>query len=205
MQGRRTSAVATLAVCLILASGCSASPAASTTPAPSLPGTPGHFNDGQEAFDFPADWPVIAGGFSSGGVEYVLAVIGEGTWKEGCVYSASSTACSADTVKVPPGGVVVKVYRWWGGPLELCHGDTQANATFGNLAVRKRVDSAVTTWEIRVPGSEFGSNNNVFVEAHTTDSGQLAKAEALVGSFRWIGPQNGMCPSGAPTFGLVPS
>jgi hypothetical protein len=152
---------------------------------PSLPGTPGHFDDGQMSFDYPTDWPTIAGGFSSGGVEYVLAVLGDGTWREGCVYGENSISCGPDTFDVPPGGILVKVYRWWGGPAVPCRGDVQANATFGDLAVRKTVDGTATTWEIRVPGNEFGQNNNIFVEVHTGSPSQLARAEALVASFRW--------------------
>jgi hypothetical protein len=173
---------------------------------PSLPGTPGHFDDGQESFDYPTDWPTIAAGFSSGGVEYVLAVLGDGTWREGCVYGENSISCGADTFDVPPGGILVKVYRWYGGPMVPCRGDTQANATFGDLAVRKTVDGTATTWEIRVPGNEFGQPNNIFVEVHTSDPSQLARAEALVASFRWLDSSGSVnCSPAPPTGGPGPS
>ena len=167
------------------------------SPAPTLPGTPGHFDNGEFSFDYPTDWPLIAAGFSSGRVEYVVAVMGNGTWKEGCVYTANSMACGPDTFDVPSGGILVKVYRWWGGPLVMCQGDTQANATFGSLAVRERVDGVATTWELRVPGNEFGQNNNIFIEVHTSAAAQLARAVALLGSFRWdLGADHGgMCAS----------
>jgi hypothetical protein len=166
----------------------------------SIPGTPGHFDNGELSFDYPADWPVLAGGFSSGGVEYVLAVLGNGTWREGCVYTANSMTCGPDTFDVSRGGILVKVYRWWGGPMVLCRGDTQANATFGDLAVRKTVDGTMTTWEIRLPGNEFGQPNNIFVEAHTSSSSQLARAEDLVASFQWIDTSGNFgCPTGLPT------
>ena len=47
------------------------------------------------------------------------------------------------------------------------------------------MDGAVTSWEIRVPGGEFGMPNNPVVEVHTSDQAQLARAEAVVASFRW--------------------
>lgn len=185
----------------LIAWGCAL--ASAPTAAPSLPGTAGHFDDGQEAFDYPLDWNVLSGSGDEGGVEYVISVLGDGTWASGCgsatVGSVSSTICHADSASYPPGGIVVKVYRWWGGPLVPCRGDIQANATLGSLAVRKTTSGDVTTWEIRLPGSEFGQNNNVLVEAHTSDPFQLTKAEQLVASFHWIGNQPGMnCPSTSP-------
>jgi len=160
------------------------------SPGPSLPGTPGHFDDGQESFDYPTDWSVLAGSdHGATGVMDVLAVLGNGSWHESCQRGAEGTSswmnCSTDAVDVPSGGVVVKIYLWYGGPYVPCRGDTQANATFGNLAVRKTVDATVTTWEIRVPGNEFGQNGNIFVEVDTSSPSQLARAEALVASFRW--------------------
>jgi hypothetical protein len=96
-------------------------------------------------------------------------------------------SCGSDVVDVGPGGVVVKIYRWWGGPAPICRGDTQANATVGAMAVRKTVDGTTTSYEIRSPGNEFGQQpNNVFVEVHTGSAAQLLRAEALVASFRWI-------------------
>lgn len=157
---------------------------------PSLPGTPGHFDNGEFSFDYPTDWSVLAGSDDGAtGVMYVLAVLGNGSWRESCQHGADGTrswvSCSTDAVDVPSGGVVVKIYQWYGGPAVPCRGDTQANATMGDLAVRKTVDGSVTKWEIRVPGNEFGQNNNIFVEVHTSSSSQLARAEDLVASFRW--------------------
>ena len=97
--------------------------------------------------------------------------------------------CDADIVEVPPGGVVVKVYRWYGGPFVPCRGDTQANATLGQYAVRKTVEGNVTSWEIRPPGNEFGQPNNIFVEAHTSDPNQLARAEGVVRSLHFEGSE----------------
>ena len=168
---------------------------------PSLPGTPGHFDNSEFAFDYPTDWPTIAGGFSSDGVEYVLAVLGDGKWREGCVYGENSVSCGLDVFDVPPGGILVKVYRWWGGPAVPCRGDTQANATMGDLAVRKTVDGSVTKWEIRVPGNEFGQPNNIFVEVHTSNPSQLARAEDLVASFRWLDSSGSFNCSPAPPTG----
>jgi len=194
-----------IAMALLVPAGCSSS-SSTVSPTSTFPGTPGHFYDGELSFDYPADWPVLAGGFSSGGVEYVLAVLGNGTWREGCVYTANSMTCGPDTFDVSPGGILVKVYRWWGGPMVPCRGDTQANATFGDLAVRKTVDGTMTTWEIRLPGNEFGQPNNIFVEAHTSNPSQLARAEDLVASFQWIDTSGNFgCPTGLPTGAPGPS
>ncbi len=178
-------------------------PAGLVTPAPSLPGTPGHYDDGQFSFDYPTDWPVIAG--TDNGrefVAYVLAVFGNGTWAENCQSGGDSSFgwsnCGTDVVTVPTGGEVVKVYLWYGGPAVPCRGDTQANATYGDLAVRETVEPGVTTWEIRAPGNEFGQPNNIFVEAHTDDPAQLAKAVGVMASFRWNMSTypGGSCPTG---------
>jgi hypothetical protein len=99
--------------------------------------------------------------------------------------------CGSDIVDVPAGAIVVKVYIWYGGPIVLCRGDTQANATLGPYAVRKTVEGNVTHWEIRPPGNEFGQQNNIFVDAHTIDPNQLARAEAVVRSLHFEGSDLG--------------
>lgn len=203
----RRAGLVVFAVLMALTGARCGSAAAPTTqiigfPVPSsstLPGTPGHFDNGEFSFDYPADWPVLADDVESGGVMYILAVMGQGTWREGCVRSGNSMTCGADTFDVAAGGILVKVYRWWGSPFVPCSGDVQANATFGGLAVRQRTSGSVTSWEIRVPGNEFGQGNNIFFEAHTSEPAQLAKAEAIVASFRWsasAGP--GACASTSP-------
>ncbi len=163
----------------------SASTAAAATAAPTLPGTPGHFDNGEFSFDYPADWPVRSAGYDFQ-VEYVLAVLGDATWTgEGCRKGAAGS-CS-DSIVAAPGQVLVKVYRWWGGPFVPCSGENKANETFGSLAVR-RLPGPPITWEIRIPGNEFGQNNNIFVSVTTDDPAQLARAEALTASFRWLNP-----------------
>ncbi len=195
---------AALAVALIGATAVVAWPrdgAAGTVPSPSrvptevptegptLPGTPGHFDNGQFSFDYPNSWSTLGGGVASTTVEYVLAVLGTGTWRENCQSGADGSSswmnCGSDIVEVPAGGIVVKVYLWYGGPFVPCRGDTQANATLGQYAVRKTVEGDLTRWEMRPPGNEFGQPNNIFVEAHTGDPNQLARAEGVVRSFRW--------------------
>jgi hypothetical protein len=206
----RRAAVA-MALALVVVAGCgAASPSGSTvattsSSAPGLPGTPGHFDDGQLAFDYPSEWSTLGGGIASTTVEYILAVLGNGTWRENCqsgtAGSMSWMNCGADIVEVAPGGIVVKVYRWWGGPFVPCRGDTVANATLGQYAVRKKIEGNVTSWEMRPPGNEFGQPNNIFVEAHTSDPNQLARAEGLVRSVRFedsaLGPGMG-CDSSSP-------
>jgi hypothetical protein len=170
------------------------------SPAATFPGTPGHFDDGQESFDYPADWPVIAHGQDSGGVMYVLAVLGQGSWHDGCVRTENGMSCGADTFDVAPGGVVVKVYRWWGGPAVACRGDSQANATLGVNPVRVRREGNMTSWELRPPGNEFGQSNNIFVEVHTSTPSRLAQAEGLVASFRFTpGGYAGNCDTPTPS------
>jgi hypothetical protein len=99
---------------------------------------------------------------------------------------------------------VVKVYWRTGGPAPMCQGNAQANATVGPNAVQKTVDGSVTSWELRTPDGQFGWPNNPTFEVHTSDPAQLAKAEAMVASFRW-GPSApsyaGLCspsPAGSP-------
>jgi hypothetical protein len=190
-----------MALALVVVAGCgAASPSGSSvpttsSPAPGLSGTPGHFDDGQLAFDYPSEWSTLGGGSASTRVEYILAVLGNGTWRENCQSgtdaSSSWMSCGVDIVQVPSGGVVVKIYRWYGGPLVPCRGDTVANATLGPHAVRKTVNGDVTSWELRPAGNEFGQPNNIFVEAHTSDPNQLARAEVVVRSLRFDGSDLG--------------
>ncbi len=197
---RSLAALALLAVA-IAAMGCGGGPSAvSSGPTATLPGTPGHFDDGTVSFDYPADWRVIADVHTPKiPVIYVLAVLGNGTWIENCTTSpdGKQSECGPDTVSFPPGGIVVKIYRYWGGPAPTCVGDTHANATVGTLAVRKTVTGSMTSWELRPPGNEFQQPNNIFIEAHTDDPGQLAKAEGIVASFRWnmSSDTGGNCPT----------
>lgn len=199
-MGQTRSAIAAFVVAAcVVAAGCSGvssgtkgTSAASRGPAeggpaPSLPGTPGHYDDGEMSFDYPDDWPVLAAGVpESCGVLYVRAVLGFGSWDRGADQSSGgATLCGIDTVTVQSGGVVVRIYWRDGGPAPMCMGNTQANATFGPNAVQERVDGSVTSWEIRLPGGEFGMNNDPVFEVHTSDPALLAKARAMVASFRW--------------------
>ncbi len=168
----------------------SAVPTETTGPAPILPGTAGHFDNGSFSFDYPTDWPVIASDvYMSGAPDYVVAVLGDGSWEFGCRRassgSVSSTICGPDVVQVPASGVVLKVFWRRSGPGPSCQGNTQANATLGSNAVDTWTSDAATSWEIRMPGGEFGWPNNPTFEVHTADPAQFARAEAVVASFRW--------------------
>jgi hypothetical protein len=68
----------------------------------------------------------------------------------------------------------------------MCLGNTKPNATVGPNPVQKTVDGTTTSWEIPWPGAEFGWPNNPTFEAHTSDPAQLARAQAVVASFRWL-------------------
>ena len=158
------------------------------TEGPTLPGTAGHFDNGEMSFDYPSDWPVLAAQVpESCGIIYVLAVLGTGSWDNGANQPQSNGAvlCGIDTVTVSPGGVVVRIYWRGGGPAPMCLGYTTANATVGPNAVQKTTDGLVTSWEIRLPGGEFRMPNDPIFEVHTSDPALLAKAEAMVASFRW--------------------
>jgi hypothetical protein len=153
--------------------------------APSLPGARGHFDNGSFSFDYPATWAALAGEYNEGLALQVFAVVGTGDWKTGCYTTANGGGCTGDVVNASGGRIVVKVYERVGGPVNMCGGDTTASATLGPNAVSKSTDGPTTTWEIRMPGADFGWTNNVFVEVWAGDPSQLAQAEALVGSFRW--------------------
>jgi len=157
----------------------------------SLPGTPGHFDNGEFSFDYPADWPVLAEGVSSPNrVEFIVAVLGTGTWSENCQSGTDSQGdwmtCGPDNFDVPPGGVVVKLSWQSGGPAPWCASPAPtANSSAGPNAVIESVNGDVTTWEFAQPGTQFFWPNNPIFEVHTADAAQLAKAEAMVASFRW--------------------
>ncbi len=119
---KRTARIAAVLVAVAVVAGCAGQATSPSGPPPSLPGTAGHFDNGEFSFDYPADWPVIAADRESGGVEYVFAVIGDGTWQDGCLQTGNTLSCGADKLDVPAGGIVVKIYRWWGGPMVPCRG-----------------------------------------------------------------------------------
>jgi hypothetical protein len=163
----------------------------SAGPAPTLPGTPGHFENRDFSFDYPTDWSVIAADQSIDlGVEYLVTAIGVGLWHQNCTSGTDTqgswTTCTGDTFDVPPGGIVLKIYWRGGGPAPMCLGNTKPNATVGPNPVQKTVDGTTTSWEIPLPGAEFGWPNNPIFEAHTSDPTQLARAQAVVASFRWL-------------------
>lgn len=201
-------AVSTLcALTLITASSCSSSAPATpapASPAATMPGTPGHYDNGEFSFDYPADWPIVDVGPPrpyADTTKLIYGVLGTGTWDSGCTggegmpslgpgeYAASPVvgwmSCTGEKFDVAPGGILVEIYRWYGGPVVFCNGDQQANATFGELAVRETDNGSVVSWEIRDPGNEFGKPNNIFIQVHTSDPGHLAQAKAMIGSFRW--------------------
>src|ERR1035437_9699562 len=116
MRGRgmlrfRRAAVA-MALALVVVAGCgAASPSGSTvattsSSAPGLSGTPGHFDDGQLAFDYPSEWSTLGGGIASTTVEYILAVLGNGTWREnwqpGNDGARSWVTCAGDLDRAAP-------------------------------------------------------------------------------------------------------
>jgi hypothetical protein len=180
-------------------SAASSGSAPPTGPEPSLPGTPGHFDNGDFSFDYPSAWRALSGVYYETIVNEVDAVLGTGDWRSGCFQTMypdghGSASCTGDSFDVSGGRVVVKIWRRVGGPADFCGAAASANATLGPNAVLKTGSSSETTWEIREPGGQFGWSYNVFVEAHTDDAAGLAAAGALVASFRWApGRTNGGC------------
>jgi len=160
------------------ATGPSASPASPTS-------RPGHFDNVTFSFDYPASWRTLSGLYYEGLANTVDIVIGTGAWQTGCYSYSGGGGCTGDKVNVSGGRVVVKIYRRTGGPIPACDAGPTLNSTLGSNAVLEATAGSVTTWEIAQPSAQFGSPDNVFVEAHTDGPAGLASAEALVGSFRW--------------------
>jgi hypothetical protein len=166
---------------------------------PSIPGTAGHFDNGDFSFDYPSAWQTLSGQYDETIVNEVDAVLGTGSWRSGCLETMypdghGNASCTGDSFDVSGGRVVVKVWRQVGGPVDLCGAAASANATLGPNAVLETRSGSGATWEIREPGGQFGWGYNVFVEAHTDDAAGLAAARALVASFRWAPSRtNGGC------------
>ena len=92
---------------LLVAAACTSVPSSSSipvwTPVPSIPGTAGHFDDGEMSFDYPTDWPVLTARVpESCGDIYVLLVLGSGSWSEGAnqPQSGGAVLCGIDSVTV---------------------------------------------------------------------------------------------------------
>ena len=158
-------------------------------PSRPFPGTPGHFDNGEFSFDYPTDWQVLAVDVpESCYVIQVAAVIGVGGWAiaPNETLPDGAVRCGLDTVDVPSGGIVVRLYWRASGPVPMCVSPAPtANASAGSNAVLKTVDGNVTSWEFVRPGVQFGWPGNPIFEVHTSDAAQLAKAEAMLASFRW--------------------
>jgi hypothetical protein len=166
--------------------GCGGgSTAGSAGPASTLPGTPGHFDNGQFSFDYPANWRTISGQQNEGYALSLYAVLGTGDWKNGCYFTSGGGGCTGDTVDVSGGRIVVKLFERVGGPVNECGAGIAANATLGPNAVSKLTDGSATTWEIRQPGADFRWVDNVFVQVWASGPQQVAQAEALVAGFHW--------------------
>ena len=190
-------AIAVMAVVALLAGACTSS--SGSMPAPNLPGTSGHFDNGDFSFDYPPTWKPLAGLYYEGMANEVDIVLGTGTWRTGCTQTTypdgnGGGSCTGDAFDVSGGRVVAKVWRRVGGPVDECRADVSANATLGPNAVLRTGSDSAPIWEIREPGGQFGWGYNVFIEAHSDGSSSLASAEAVVASFRWAaGRTNGGC------------
>jgi hypothetical protein len=207
MSIRRGKAIAVAALCMLAVAACgfggSIDPG---NPLPTLPGTLGHFDNGDFSFDYPAGWAILASEYPEGMAVQVDAVLGTGGWQTGCRSTAypngnGGGSCTGDSFDVSGGRVVVKVWRRVGGPVDVCGVGAGANATLGpNPVLRTGPDSAAV-WEIREPGGQFGWGYNVFMEAHSESPAGLAAGEKVAASFRWSASRkNGGCaPMDAPS------
>jgi hypothetical protein len=200
-------AVVLLSVVAFSAWPRAAGPAASASASPTS--WPGHFDNGTFSFDYPTNWRTISGLYYETMVNKVDVVLGTGDWQTGC-HSWSSgdnggEDCVGDQVDVSGGRIVVKVYQREGGPADLCGARRSPNATLSANAVLKTTEATTTTWEIRLPGGEFGWAGNVFVAAQTENAPELARVAALVESFRWAkGVSAGWCyPTASPWAALA--
>jgi hypothetical protein len=164
-------------------------PTETPTPIPTLPGSPGRFDNGEFSFDYPTDWQVLAVDVpESCYIIQVAAVIGVGSWAIAPNESLPDGAvrCGVDAVEVPAGGIVVRLYWRAGGPAPVCWSPAPTpNASAGPNPVVRTEDGDMTSWEFARAGAQFGWPNNPIFEIHTSDPGQLAKAQAMVASFRW--------------------
>jgi hypothetical protein len=193
-------ATAAAVLCALVVAACgfggSVDPA---NPLPTLPGTPGHFDNGDFSFDYPAGWDILASQYPEGLAVEVDAVLGTGAWQTGCRSIADPSgggggSCTGDTFDVSGGRVVVKVWRRVGGPVDICGAGASRNATFEPNAVLRSGPDAAAVWEIREPGGQFGWGYNVLVEAHSDGAAGLAAGEKIVASFRWSASRtNGGC------------
>ncbi len=188
---------AAVGACAIESPEASSSPSAQS--GPSLSGTPGHFDNADFTFDYPAGWRILSSLYDETIVNEVDAVMGTGEWRTGCFETrypdgGGVISCTGDVFTVTGGRIVVKVWRRVGGPVDVCGLDVGANATLGENAVLRTGSDSDATWEIRKPGQQFGWAGNVFVEEHSDTAAGVAHGEALVASFRWVpGRPPGAC------------
>jgi hypothetical protein len=191
MTTRRATAIGAAVLCVLAVATCGSG--GSIDPGnslPSLPGTPGHFDNGDFSFDYPAGWQTLAGTYLEGMANEVDAVLGTGGWQTGCRWTEypdgrGGGSCTGDAFEVSGGRVVVKVWRRVGGPADLCGAGAGANATLGPNPVLQTGSDSAAVWEIREPGGQFGWAYNVFIEAHFDSATGLAVGEKVVASFRW--------------------
>jgi hypothetical protein len=83
---------------------------------PSIPGTAGHFDNGDFSFDYPSAWQTLSGQYDETIVNEVDAVLGTGSWRSGCLETMypdghGNASCTGDSFDVSGGRVVVKVWR----------------------------------------------------------------------------------------------
>lgn len=144
-------------------------------------------NEAGISFDYPAAWRLIGQDQTGDLVHRTIAVVGTGSWSgAGCTTFGNSASCKDGEIAVGPGQIVVRVYRdHQFGPAMVCDPSPTANATLGSVVARQTGSATDRIWEIREPSTPyFGAQNNLWIEARTDDSVQMARAEALVASVK---------------------
>lgn len=149
-------------------------------PAPPVVPTTASLTMSEFSFVYPAGWRLLSEPLEFPPLR-VDAVIGTGAWRTGC----RDVGCNPDHVDVSDGRVVVKVYRLVGGPVWSCRGDSLPDRMIGPNPVRITSSGPQRTFEIPLPGAEFGQSGNVFFEITTLNDSERASAEVAVGTFRW--------------------
>jgi hypothetical protein len=170
-------------------------PGATASPAPSIPGSAGHFDNGTFSFDYPKTWRVLSGAYDEETISdlfevLVYGVLGTGDWSTGCRRTRTSGECPGDQADVSGGRIVVKVSTFVRSPFDTCRAGASPNVTLGPNAVRRNDGGAAAggmiVWQIRRPGGEFHSSGTVEIGVWgAADPDRLAEVEALVASFRW--------------------
>ena len=113
-----------------------------------------HYGDGDLAFDYPADWPVLEARGLADGLNFTIVALGFGEWEPGCVSVGNSTSCHPNTLSAEPGKLVVEFLVRGHGPAAFIHDPPpfDAPATYSGLPVVFDDQPELTTATVYLPG-----------------------------------------------------